>query len=123
MVCYLHEVPGRLRIKIPRIKRNAQKAEELRNLLHSVAGVKSTSVSVVTGSAVIQFDCDLVRSETILNLLVNDNYIDLRKAMTSQQYVEKALSNAGKTVSKALLGLALDKALQGSSLSIIAAFI
>jgi NAD/NADP transhydrogenase alpha subunit len=91
--------------------------------LQAVAGVKSTSVNVLTGSLVIQFDLDTVRSESILSLLANENYIDLGRAVTSQQYVERALSNAGKTVSKALLGLALDKAFEGSSLSIIAAFI
>ncbi len=123
MVCYLHEVPGRLRIKIPRIKRNPEKAGELRNLLQAVAGVKSTSVNLLTGSAVIQFDSELVRSQSLLSLLANENYIDLGRAVTSQQYVERALSDAGKTVSKALLGLALDKALEGSSLSIITAFI
>ena len=120
---YLHEVPGRLRIKIPLLKRNPERAAELRKLLRRVAGITSTSTSTVTGSVTINYDRDIVRPNSILNLLAHENYIDLGEAISGYKPAEAVVSNVGKTVSKALLSLALERALQGSSLSFITAFL
>ncbi len=120
---YLHEVPGRLRIKIPLLKRNPERAAELRKLLRRVAGITSTSTSTVTGSVTINYDRDIVRPNSILNLLAHENYIDLGEAISGYKPSEAVVSNVGKTVSKALLSLALERALQGSSLSFITAFL
>ena len=120
---YLHEVPGRLRIKIPLLKRNPERATELRKLLRRVAGITSTSTSTVTGSVTINYDRDIVRPNSILNLLAHENYIDLGEAISGYKPPEAVVSNVGKTVSKALLSLALERALQGSSLSFITAFL
>ena len=120
---YLHEVPGRLRIKIPLLKRNPERAMELRKLLRRVAGITSTSTSTVTGSVTINYDRDIVRPNSILNLLAHENYIDLGEAISGYKPAEAVVSNVGKTVSKALLSLALERALQGSSLSFITAFL
>ncbi|HTY22668.1 MAG TPA: hypothetical protein VMC85_06030 [Desulfomonilaceae bacterium] len=120
---YLHAVPGRLRIKIPLLKRNPERAMELRKLLRRVAGITSTSTSTVTGSVTINYDRDIVRPNSILNLLAHENYIDLGEAISGYKPAEAVVSNVGKTVSKALLSLALERALQGSSLSFITAFL
>jgi len=92
-------------------------------LLRCVAGITSTSANTVTGSVTINYDVDVLRPEGILNLLADENYIDVSKAIASHKYVETALSNAGKAVSKILLSAVLDRALQGSSLSFITVFI
>ncbi len=123
MEYYLHQVPGRLRIKIPVLKRNADRARGLRDELRHVVGITSTFVNTVTGSVTINYDVDMVQPHSILNLLAHENYIDLNKAVPNHTYVETALSNAGKAVSKLLLSAALDRALQGSSLSFITVFI
>ncbi|MGO9567978.1 MAG: HMA2 domain-containing protein [Desulfomonilaceae bacterium] len=120
---YLHEVPGRLRIQISSLKRNSQRAQEVQDLLEDLSGIKSTSVNTVTGSVIVHYDPDIVHSRTILTLLSREEYIDVARAVSSHQYVETTLSKAGHLASKALLGFALDRALQGSPLSILAAFI
>ena len=123
MAFYLHEVPGRLRIQIPSLKRSPLRAQEIQDLLEDLSGIKSTSVNTVTGSIIIHYDPDIVHSRTILTLLSREEYIDVTRAVSSHQYVETALSNAGHFASKALIGIALDRALQGSPLSILTAFI
>jgi len=123
MAFYLHEVPGRLRIQIPALKRSPLRAQEVQDLLEDLSGIKSTSVNTVTGSIVIHYDPDIVHSRTILTLLSREEYIDVTRADPSHQYVETALSKAGHVASKALIGFALDRALQGSPLSILTAFI
>jgi len=123
MAYYLHKVPGRLRIQIPSLKRNSQRAQEVQDLLASLSGIKSTSVNTVTGSVIIHYDSDIAHSRTILTLLSRKNYIDVARAISSRQYVDTALAKAGPAVFKALLGFALDRALQGSPLSILTALI
>jgi hypothetical protein len=123
MEYYVHQVPGRLRIKIPVMKRNPYRAKELQDLLRCVTGITSTSVNTVTGSVTINYDVDVVRPAGILNLLAEEDYIDVSKAISGSKYVETALSNAGKAVSKILLTAMLDRALKGSSLSFITVFI
>ncbi len=123
MAFYLHEVPGRLRIQIPALKRSPLRAQEVQDLFEDLPGIKSTSVNTVTGSIIIHYDSDILHSRSIMTLLSREEYIDSARAVSSHQYVETALSKAGHVASKALLGFALDRALQGSPLSILTAFI
>jgi copper chaperone CopZ len=120
---YLHEVPGRLRIQIPGLKRNPQRAQDVRDLLESLSGVKSASVNTFTGSILVHYDPEIVHSRTILSLLSREEYIDVSRAISNQQYVEATFSQASHVASKALLGFALDRALAGSPLAILTAFI
>lgn len=123
MAYYLHDVPGRLRIKIPELRRNLHLAQELHRLLNSVSGVESTTANAVTGSIIVHYDPEITSSSSILTFLAREKYIDLAKAVSSEQHVEKALARAGQVASKALLGIALDRALQGSPFAILTAFI
>jgi hypothetical protein len=123
MSYYLHEVPGRLRIQIPSLKRNSQRAQDVRDLLEDLSGIESASVNIFTGSVTVHYDPETISSRAILTLLSREEYIDVARAIPSHQYVETALSKAGHVASKALIGFALDRALQGSPLSILTAFI
>ena len=123
MTYYFHELPGRVRIKFPMLKRNPRKAESLQSFLEDIRGVVSTSANAVTGSVVIKFDPDIITTRDILALLGREQYLDFSAPMVREEYFSTAVSKAGHAASKALIGLALDRALQGSSLSFIAALI
>jgi len=123
MCYYLHDVPGRLRIKIPNLRRNLSLAQELVPLLNSLCGVQSATANTVTGSITVHYDPEIISSSSILTFLAGEKYIDLAKAITSEQHMEKAISRVGQAASKALLGLALDRALEGSPFAILTAFI
>jgi hypothetical protein len=123
MSCYVHEVPGRMRIKIPSMKRNPRVASEIRALLKKVTGVGTVSVNMVTGSVVVQYDRGSVRSDTILSFLSREGHIDLHNVVFNEPYVESTFSKVGIVVSKALLGYALDRAFQGTPLAVLTAFI
>jgi len=120
---YYHELPGRLRIKIPSLRRNPRNAERLQSFLEDIRGVVSTSTNPITGSIVIRFAPDIITTRAILDLLNRERYLDSPHMMIRQEYFSDAVSKAGHAASKALVGLALDRALQGSSLSFIAALI
>jgi hypothetical protein len=123
MSYYVHEVPGRLRVKIPSLKRNQREAICVQSLLRRVSGVGSVAVNTVTGSLVIHFDAAVVTSRFILSLLGREGYVDLSRAMSHQQYMEAAFAKVGREASKALLGYALDRVFQGTPLAVVAALI
>ncbi|MCL5124944.1 MAG: hypothetical protein M1511_10690 [Deltaproteobacteria bacterium] len=120
---YLHKTPGRLRVKIPGLKRNVELANELTLLLREKQGIHLIEVNPLTGSIKVNFDESQVSSTTLLNLLSQEGHIDLTKLVSSSRYMDTMFFQAGRVASKAIVGLALDKAFEGSSLSIIAALI
>lgn len=69
MTHYVHHVPGRLRIKSPRLKRNAHEAAQTKGYMERLHGVQSTEVNTVTGSLLIRYDANLVEGHTLLNTL------------------------------------------------------
>jgi len=61
-VSHIHHVPGRLRIRIPELKRNPAMADSLITKLESTTGVSSVVANSLTGSVLIHYDdsaCDL----------------------------------------------------------------
>jgi copper chaperone CopZ len=120
---YIHNVPGRLRVKTPSIKNNSDAAQEVQKILDVIEGIDSTSVNTVTGSVIVNYDARMVRSDHILDALQERGYLDPSKAITNDQYVEAAVSKVGGLVSKALLGFFLEKAFEGSALSLLTVLI
>ena len=120
---YLHRTPGRLRLKIPGLKRNVELADELTLLLREKQGIDSIEVNALTGSLTVNFDESQVSSSALLNLLSQEGHIDLSKLVSSSRYMDTLFSDVGRFASKAIVSLAVDKAFEGSSLSIIAALI
>lgn len=119
MSYYIHNVPGRLRIKTPVVKSSSQQAKAIQRILHSIPGVLSTIVNTLTGSIVINYDPEILNSEEILNTLNQQAYFDSSQAITNDQYIQDIIAKIGKVIWKAFFGTFVDKALEGSSLSFI----
>jgi len=119
MSYYLHQVPGRLRVRTPLIKGNEERASEIQTLLRSIYGVQSTSVNTVTGSVVIHYDPRAVGPNTITDFLAEAGFFDQSKAITNDQYIHNAASKAGHLAWKALFGAFAGAAMEGSPLSLI----
>jgi hypothetical protein len=123
MSVYLHEVPGRLRIKVPELKRNPRKAHSLPRRLTGFAGVLSASINPTTGSLLVHYDPDILPSEALLSYVCRELELHLGGGAFKRDRPDRGRGRVGEQVSKALLMFALDRALQGSPLSILAAFI
>jgi copper chaperone CopZ len=123
MSYYIHDIPGRLRVKTPAIKGNGNAAEEVQRLLNVIEGIDSTSVNTTTGSVVINYDAKAVQSGKILDTLKDSGYLDPSKTVTNDDYFEAAVSKVGGVVSKALIGLLLEKTFEGSALSLLTVLI
>lgn len=120
---YVHEVPGRMRVKIPELKKDHTRARRIENTLEDMNGVSRISVNTLTGSVVVTFDPLVTSSRAILSELSQEGHIDLARAISGGQHFDNTAKKIGAAVSKAVLGLALDRALQGSPLSILTVLI
>lgn len=123
MSYYFHHVEGRLRVKTPYIKRGPSEGREVKIFIEKIQGVETTEINTVTGSAVIHYDPGAVSSKEILNRLNQAGYFDFSKAKTNDQHVYDAAARTGGIIWKALAGAFVEKALEGSSLSLIALLI
>ncbi len=120
---YVHDVPGRLRIKTPMVKRSRPSAICLEGLMKQLRGINSTVVNTTTGSVVILYDREIISSDVILNTLENEGLFDSSKAGSCDQYINEVASKAGQVLGKILFGAFVEKAFEGSALSYVAVFI
>jgi len=56
MSYYMHNVPGRLRIKSPLLKRNNDAGDELKKALSTIQGVAAVDFNPTTGSLLVNYN-------------------------------------------------------------------
>ncbi|SPF32173.1 conserved hypothetical protein [Syntrophobacter sp. SbD1] len=120
MSYYCHITPGRLRIKTPIIKQNPVKIEQVRRLLESFPGVETVSINALTGSIIINYSDCTTNAESILNILREKGYYHFSQEEQPERAIETVVSRVGTTVGKVILGAAVEKAFEGSMLSLLA---
>lgn len=113
---YIHSVPGRLRVKTALIKKNEETALHTRKFISQIRGVKSVATNTVTGSITILYNIKTVKSNTLLGILKDSNFINNQE--TTPQ-VDKTLSRLVEFVGKFLLGLAVEKTFGYNFLSFV----
>jgi len=120
---YLHETPGRLRIKIPGLRGNQKVLGEVQEELMSLHGVCEVIANELTGSIVVMHDQNAVRSGDVIKMLDNLGCIDADLVEPAAVYNDEALSKAGSVVGKALFGMAIERLLAPKGLSFLAALL
>jgi hypothetical protein len=123
MNCYFHNVPGRLRVKIPTLKGRSGRISAVEDLLSNLHGTEDIRTNPLTGSVVINYDPDLLDSEQIIRLLIEHRYFDESNAITHDQAVQNAAADAGFKIGKVVFGWAVSKTLEANGLSMLAAII
>ncbi|MCL4475337.1 MAG: hypothetical protein M1508_03800 [Nitrospirae bacterium] len=116
---YIHNVPGRLRVKSPAVKKNTDAAVEIRKILSAMNGIATVDINLITGSVLINYNPATVQYKDIVGTLQRKGYFDTSKAITNDQYIQRAASKAGNIVGKAIFGTFVEKAFEGSALSLI----
>jgi hypothetical protein len=69
MSAYVHSLTGRLRIKIPELKGNPMKAQEIENQFNLMTGMQQVSANPITGSLLFIYDPHLLKPEEIFRVL------------------------------------------------------
>ena len=120
---YVHHIPGRLRIKNPMFKKNPTLLEEARLCFEGADGITGISTNELTGSMVVTYDKEIVSSDHLFNVFRECEYVDENKAVTLDSKMKESFTQAGRLMGKACLSMVVDRALQGSGLSFLAALI
>ncbi|ATQ68347.1 MULTISPECIES: HMA2 domain-containing protein [Methylosinus] len=76
MVLQLHHVPGRLRVRLARLKGHARAIVPLHSELLAIAGVNSASINIHSGSVTIFYDRAAFATEALWSVLRRLGYID-----------------------------------------------
>ncbi|MGD0885567.1 MAG: HMA2 domain-containing protein [Thermodesulfovibrionales bacterium] len=119
MSYYIHNVPGRLRVKSPVVKRNDDAADEIRKTLSTMIGIATVDINLTTGSILINYNPKTIHHNDIINTLQRTGFFDTSRALNTDQYIHRAASQAGTIVGKVIFGTFVEKALEGSALSLI----
>lgn len=69
---YVHYTPGRIRLKVPGLKRNDYLAEKIHNALENVAGIDRIGTNLLTGTLLVHFDENLIHGPSII-ICVDDH--------------------------------------------------
>ena len=123
MSYYYHNVPGRLRVKIPTLKGRPARIKGVEDLLLNLDGAEIIKTNPLTGSVVINYDPDLLDAQQIIQILIDHQYFDEAHAITHDELVQSAAAKAGFKIGKVIFGWAVSKTLEASGLSMLAAII
>jgi copper chaperone CopZ len=123
MHSYFHCVPGRMRVKIPALKHQLERGEEVKSLLEGIDGVSAVTYNPLTGSVVVLFDQDRIGPEKISGHLMDGGLFDPSLVISSDEHIQGAVTQAGLRIGKVAVGWALGKALEANGLSFLAALI
>ena len=123
MSFYMHNTPGRLRIKSPIIKRNENAYYEVRKILGAINGIATLDTNLTTGSLLINYNPKVIKHGEIVDILHRSGYFDKSKAVTHDEYIQSAASKAGSFIGRSVLGSVLGMALEGTPLAVLALII
>jgi copper chaperone CopZ len=123
MKYYIHEIPGRLRIKIPTIKKNKALAQEINDYVYELNGVVDLNINILTGSVVVNYDPNQVNTDTILGALAEKGHLNIRDLITSRNERPDLYHMVGEAASRAIIGFAIDRAFAGSPFVALSALV
>jgi heavy-metal-associated domain-containing protein len=119
MTYYYHDVPGRLRVKSPKLKGDHTQCRSVQDFVASHDGVHAVAANPVTGSVVVNYDPKCTTSKGIMEILSQGGYFHPEKAVTTDRYINSSAQKVGHLVGKAVLGACVEKMFEGSALSLI----
>jgi copper chaperone CopZ len=120
---YVHDIPGRLRVKSPLLKGDSGEGTAVRELLEGMAGVQSAGVNPLTGSLVVCYDPSALGGKEILDVLERRRVFHGALARTNDEVVRAGVHKAGKKIGKAAFSLGLSLAMESAGLGFLAMFI
>jgi len=119
MKCYVHTVPGRLRIKNYLFKNESVHYEVRKALVGLGHGIGTVDFNTTTGSLLIHYNPAETHHQDILNALARNGFYRPDKTITNDQVVHQATAKAFNLVAKAVSGAFIETALQGTGLSFL----
>jgi hypothetical protein len=129
MIHHLHHVPGRLRLRVPAIKRNEHHARAVGSVLRETDGVLRHELSSITGSVVVHYAPGRLDPQQLIDRLRELTPAAPGTALVSWQPVSAprrpAVGERGlaQQIGKALATSLTEKLIERSALALVAALL
>ena len=120
---YIHDTPGRLRIRIAAVRGNTSLGNQIEDLLTNIWGITGVSVRTTTGSIIIKYDPQILNANRILNFLADHGHIEMTSLSAIYPSLQTAVYRATEVLIKEALSLAAGKVFHASYVSILTNFL
>jgi Heavy metal associated domain 2 len=109
---YVHAINGRIRVKVPEVKRSLKFARRIEDWLGSMEGIHEVRANPVTGNVLILHDPDRIAGREILGALIAAGYMGMGIAAADEPTGEETAAVLAAQVAE-LLCLQIIRVLAG----------
>jgi len=117
MSYYVHNIPGRLRVRSAQLKHHSCKTTNLCAALKAMDGVQSTEVNTKSGSLIVYYDPSELTADDILYMTHQAGCLD--KIISSSVQSQSSSTKVGTMIGNAIFGTVVKKSLQASFFSLL----
>lgn len=108
---YLHVGEGRLRVKIPEMKRSVSKALHVEKVIRSLQGTVRVTANPTTGNVLVFFDSKRVTPTEILLTLKRANYLRERPPDPSFGLTAEYVNTVSRAVARSVIEALMERAI------------
>jgi copper chaperone CopZ len=122
---YSHVTPGRLRIKVPKVKGSREVSSQVERILRGVDGVNSVTANPLTGNVLVLFDDRHLGHTDVIDILIMRGYLEkpqkVSRAANKRSSLERVLhpEYVGKAVADVVLQTAVEFAVKRALLALV----
>lgn len=99
---YLHIMDGRLRVKVPEVKRSVQKAQHVEQIIASLEGVIRVTANPTTGNVLVLFHAQRLTHSEILITLQQSDYLRAPAPESSVQFTERLVDTVSHAIARSV---------------------
>lgn len=120
---HIHDIPGRLRIRVPALKRNHQMAARTEGAFKRVSGVASVQANPLTGSVLVHYNTRATDASAILSAAGVNRALPSYRRVGSVKAASRDNTVLTDKIVKAVLWYTLEKVVERSVPLLLAAIL
>ena len=117
MSYYVHNIPGRLRVRSAQLKHHNCNATNLCTVLKTMDGVETTELNKKSGSLIVHYDPSQLTADDILYMTHKAGCLD--KIVSRAAQSQSSNTKAGAMIGNAIFGTVVKKSLEVSMFSLL----
>ncbi len=108
---YLHVMDGRLRVKVPEMKRSLQKAQHVEAIIRSLEGVIQASANPTTGNLLVLYQSHVLTHTDIILTLKKAEYLRVPSPAQSAALTAHLSNAVSQAIARSVAELLMERAI------------
>lgn len=108
---YLHVMDGRLRVKIPEMKRSAQRARHVEELISALEGVIQASANPTTGNLLVLYHSHVLAHTDIILTLKKAEYLRIPPPVSSTGLTAHLAGLVSQAIARSVAEMLMERAI------------